>query len=72
MADLKPSLGQCPITSLYSSVLIGKLSSSHSISPDVALQAEDDHSWLQLAAEISATYSIVVFTALCSFYLTFA
>jgi len=70
MADLKASLEQCPFTSLCSTVRIGKLSSSHSISPNVALQDEDDHSWLKLAAETNTTYSIVVFTTLYSFFLT--
>ena len=71
MAGLKASLGQCPFSSLCRSVRIGKLFSFHSFSPNVTLQAEDDHSSLKLATEINTTYSLVVITALYSFYLTF-
>jgi hypothetical protein len=58
MAALKASLGQCPFTSLCSSVRIDIFSSSHIISPHVAPKAEDDHSWLQYAAELNTAHSI--------------
>jgi len=47
------------------------LSSFHSISPNVTLQAEDDLSSIKLVEEINTTYSLVVFTTVYSFYLVF-
>jgi hypothetical protein len=71
VAALKADHGQFPFAHLRSCVRIRKLSSSHAVSPHVALRAEDDRLWLKYAAGINTAENTVVLTPVYSFCLAF-